>query len=111
MPEAAWLGLTAPRFLLRMPYGKRTDPIESFAFEEFTPRDGLGAMLWGHPAVVAGLLIGQTLAGQGQKMKIGSVMTVGEMPYYVYADTEGEQTALPCTERLLSVREAEQAAA
>src|SRR3546814_5265176 len=68
-------------------------------------------MLWGHPAVVAGLLIGQTWAGQGQKMKLGSVMTVGEMPYYVHADADGDQTALPCTERLLSVREAEQAAA
>src|SRR3546814_15526527 len=103
MPEGAWLGLRAPRFLLRRPYGKRTDPIESFAFEEFTPRDGLGAMLWGHPAVVAGLLIGQTWTGQGQKMKLGSVMTVGELPYYVHADADGDQTALPCADRKSAV--------
>src|SRR5581483_5499965 len=36
MPEAAYLALAVPRFLLRAPYGERTDPIESFDFEEFT---------------------------------------------------------------------------
>src|SRR5688500_6231673 len=32
---APWIGLAAPRVLLRLPYGKDTDPIEVFAFEEF----------------------------------------------------------------------------
>ena len=34
LPEANSLDLIAPRFLLRQPYGKETDPIESFPFEE-----------------------------------------------------------------------------
>src|SRR5262249_2226972 len=32
--RAPWIGLLMPRFLLRLPYGKDTSPIESFPFEE-----------------------------------------------------------------------------
>ena len=48
LPAAAYLGLATPRFLMRMPYGRKTDPIDAFAFEEFTRQGGLGGMLWGH---------------------------------------------------------------
>jgi len=106
LPEAACLGLATPRFLLRMPYGKKTDPIDSFPFEEFTRAGGLSGMLWGNPAVLAGYLLAETYARQGPKMKLGSVMSVGEMPYYVYTDPDGDQVALPCTERLYSERQA-----
>jgi type VI secretion system protein ImpC len=110
LPEAAYLGLAAPRFLLRPPYGRRSDPIDAFAFEEFTPQGGLGAMLWGHPALLSGLLLAETWQQQGNKMRLGSVMGVGDMPYYVYAGPDGEQVALPCTERLYTEREAAQVA-
>lgn len=107
MPEAAYLGLTAPRFMLRMPYGKKTDPIESFDFDEFTAQAGLSGMLWGNAAVIGGLLLGATFSKQGAKMQPGSVLTLGDMPFYYYTDSDGDQTALPCTERLLSSRMAE----
>jgi type VI secretion system protein ImpC len=107
MPESGYTGLVLPRFMLRMPYGERTDPIESFDFEEFTPRAGLNGMLWGNPAVIAGLLLGATFTQQGAKMQPGSVLTLGEMPFYYYTDSDGDQTALPCTERMLSSRMAE----
>ena len=107
MPEAAYVGLVVPRFMLRMPYGEGTDPIESFDFEEFTPQAGLSGMLWGNSAVMAGLLLGATFSQQGAKMKPGSVLTMGEMPFYYYTDADGDQTALPCTERMLSSKMAE----
>jgi type VI secretion system protein ImpC len=110
LPEAAYLGLAAPRFLLRPPYGRRSDPIDAFAFEEFTPQAGLGAMLWGHPALLPGLLLAETWLRQGAKMKPGSVMTLGDMPYFVHTDADGDQVALPCTERLYSERQAVQVA-
>ena len=106
LPAAAYLGLATPRFLLRMPYGRKTDPIDAFAFEEFTRQDGLSGMLWGHPALVPALLLAETFATQGAKMKLGSVMGVGDIPYYVYTDSDGEQIALPCTERLYTERQA-----
>ena len=107
MPEAAYLGLAVPRFMLRLPYGAKTDPIESFDFEEFTPRVGLSGMLWGNAAVIAGLLLGATFSKQGAKMQPGSVLTLGDMPFYYYTDSDGDQTALPCTERMLSSKMAE----
>jgi type VI secretion system protein ImpC len=106
LPAAAYLGLVAPRFLLRLPYGRKSDPIDGFAFEEFTRQSGLGGMLWGHPALLAALLLAQTWTQQGAKMRLGSVLSVGEMPYYVYTDTDGEPIALPCTERLYTERQA-----
>lgn len=107
MPEAGYLGLVVPRFMLRMPYGERTDPIESFDFEEFTPQAGLSGMLWGNSAVIAGLLLGATFSKQGSKMTPGSVLTLGEIPFYYYTDPDGDQIALPCTERMLSSKMAE----
>ena len=32
--DSRYLGLTMPRFLARLPYGAKTDPVEEFAFEE-----------------------------------------------------------------------------
>lgn len=107
MPEAGCVGLVVPRFMLRTPYGKGTDPIESFDFQEFTPQAGLSGMLWGNSAVIAGLLLGATFSQEGAKMKPGSVLSLGEMPFYYYTDADGDQTALPCTERMLSSKMAE----
>jgi predicted component of type VI protein secretion system len=78
-----------------MPYGEGTDPIDSFDFEEFTPQAGLSGMLWGNSAIIAGLLLGATFSQQGEKMKPGSVLSLGDMPFYYYTDADGDQTALP----------------
>ncbi|HWE72380.1 MAG TPA: type VI secretion system contractile sheath large subunit [Stellaceae bacterium] len=103
--EAGHLSLVTPRCLLRQPYGQRTDPITAFDdFEEFTPQTGLKGMLWGNPAFHAGLLLAQTYLKQGAKTNLGSIMTVDDVPYYFYVDNEGDQTALPCTERLINER-------
>ena len=110
LPAAAYLGLASPRFLLRMPYGKRTDPIDAFAFEEFTRQGGLSGMLWGNPALLLGLLAGLAWTKGGATMKLGSVAVVGDLPVYVYHDADGDQVALPCTERLFTERVATQVA-
>jgi type VI secretion system ImpC/EvpB family protein len=104
MPEAAYVGLTVPRFMLRNPYGAKSDPIDRFDFEEFTPQEGLRGMLYASGAILAGLLLGETfLKGSLNKMALGSIMSAGDMPYYFFEDADGDQVALPCTERLLSV--------
>jgi type VI secretion system protein ImpC len=110
LDEACYLALATPRYLLRQPYGQRTDPINAFDdFEEFTPQTGLRGMLWGNPAFIAGLLLGQTFTKQGAKMNLGSVLGAGDMAYYCYVDDDGDETALPCTERLMNERAAARA--
>ena len=61
-------------------------------------------MLWGSGTILAGLFLGQTFLKQGmKKMNLGSILSVNEMPYYYFEDADGDQIALPCTERLVSV--------
>ena len=111
LPASAYLGLVTPRFLLRMPYGRKTDPIDAFAFEEFTRQSGLSGMLWGHPAVLFANLVAETWRRGGPSMPLGSIATVADLPVYTYHDRDGEQIALPCTERLLSESQAARVAA
>ena len=63
-------------------------------------------MLWGNPAVLLALLAGQTWAEAGQAMKLGTRAVVGDLAVYVLLDADGDQVALPCTERLFTEREA-----
>jgi len=108
LPEAKYLALTVPQFLLRHPYGKKSDPVDCFAFEEFTPQAGLSGMLWGNGALLVGLMLGQTFTQQGlKKMQIGSILSFDDIPYHFYTDADGDQIALPCTDRLLSQRAAQ----
>jgi type VI secretion system protein ImpC len=107
LEASAYLGLCAPRFLLRMPYGKKTDPIDAFGFEEFSRQSGLQGMLWGHPALIPALLLAEGFGQQGMKLQLGSILTVRDMVSYVYTDKDGDQIALPCTERLYTERQAQ----
>jgi type VI secretion system protein ImpC len=102
MPHAQYLGLTVPRFLLRWPYGAKTEPIESFRFEEFIPQTGLKGMLWANGSILAGLLLGQTFSMQGLPgMQLGTILSISDVPLYYYTDADGDQIALPSTERLV----------
>jgi type VI secretion system protein ImpC len=98
LPEASHLALLAPRFMLRHPYGKKSDPISAFAFEEFTPEEGLRGMLWGHPALLAATLLASPN---------GSTLSVGDLPFHYVVDGDGDQVALPTTERLINLAAAE----
>ena len=109
LPESVYLGLVTPRFMLRWPYGKKTEPIESFMLEEFTKRSGLSGMLWGNSAFLAGMLLGQNFRENGLSgMQLGAFLSVDEIPFYYFNDEHGDQVALPCTERLVNVRTAQQ---
>ena len=106
LPEAPYVGVVSPRFLLRLPYGKKTEPIYPFEFEEFTLRSGLKGMLWANPVILSAILMAATVTQMGKKMRLGEVMSLGDMPFYYMTDQYGDQVALPCTERLLNTRTA-----
>ena len=109
LPESVYLGLVTPRFMLRWPYGKKTEPIESFKLEEFTNKSGLSGMLWGSSAMLVGMVLGQNFRDNGLTgMKLGAILSVDDIPFYYFNDEHGDQVALPCTERLINVRAAQQ---
>jgi len=100
-PDASFLGLALPRFLLRVPYGADSDECDTFALEEFA--DGTpdhDAYLWGNPALLCALAIGSAVGG-GEGPPTSA--TVERMPLYV-ARIDGEPTAIPCAEALLGQR-------
>nr|WP_241482306.1 type VI secretion system contractile sheath large subunit [Leisingera sp. ANG-Vp] len=99
MAEAGHLGLVSPRFLLRRPYGEKTEPCYEFDFEEFTETEGLRGMLWANPVVLVAILLGRSFSENGPSLQLGKIMSLGEMPYHYVNDKFGDQVALPCTER------------
>ncbi|MEM6488118.1 MAG: type VI secretion system contractile sheath large subunit [Pseudomonadota bacterium] len=106
LPDAAYLGLVAPRWLARLPYGKGSDPIERFAFQELGADQGPEALLWANPAALAAVLFaGCAAAGEGVP-DLTAVLEVGDMPYHTVTDRYGSVAALPCTERPLTHDEA-----
>ncbi|MDK3074810.1 type VI secretion system contractile sheath large subunit [Sedimentitalea sp. JM2-8] len=107
LPEAGYLGLVSPRFLLRRPYGAKSEPIYAFKFEEFTMAEGLGGMLWANPCVLVAILLARSFRKNGASMGLGSVMSLGGMPYHFVTDRHGDQVALPCTERNLTLEKVE----
>ena len=107
MAEAKYLGLATPRFMLRRPYGAKTEPTYEFDFEEFTMQDGLKSLLWANPVVLVAILLAQSFRANGKGMNLGSVMGLGGIPYHFVTDRHGDQVQLPCTERNLTEKTVE----
>jgi type VI secretion system protein ImpC len=99
-PEAAYLGLSLPRFLLRLPYGKDSHAAEQFAFEEMPPGSSHECYLWGNPAVAGALLLGQSFMESGWHMHAGQHLEIDGLPMHIYKE-EGENQQKPCAEMLL----------
>ena len=107
MPEAAYIGLATPRFMLRRPYGAKSEPIYEFDFEEFTMAEGLKGLLWANPVVLVTILMAQSFRRNGPALDLGSVMSLGDVPFHFITDRYGDQVALPCTERNLTLSRVE----
>jgi type VI secretion system protein ImpC len=105
-PIAPWIGLAAPRLLLRLPYGRDSEPVDDLEFEEMSPARRHEDYLWGNPAFGCGLLIGQAYRARGWSMAPGDVLDLGDLPAHVY-EQEGETRLQPCAEALLTERAAE----
>jgi type VI secretion system protein ImpC len=104
LPEACWVGLAMPRFLLRLPYGKKTDPVESFDFEEMPGAPSHQEYLWGNPAFACVQLLAEAFASDGWEMRPGAHTQIDRLPVHIY-EAEGEKHAKPCAEVLLTERD------
>ncbi len=103
---ARWIGLAMPRFLLRLPYGKKTSEIGTFAFEEMPEEPDHESYLWGHPAVACAYLLGETFTRYGWEMRPGAVSEIDGLPAHVFKK-DGESQVKPCAETLLTQEAAE----
>ncbi len=107
LPEAAYVGLALPRFLLRLPYGKDTDPTELFDFEEMSQPPVHEDYLWGNPAFTCTLLLAEAFSRYGWALRPGAYAEIDGLPLHTYKE-DGESRLKPCAEVLLTEDAAEQ---
>ena len=105
-PWARWVGLALPRVLLRLPYGRRTEPVNAFAFEEVADPGDRETFVWGNPAYAAALLLGRAFEASGWGFTPGDVLDLGDLPAYAYG-ADGDTHLLPCAEVYMGERAAD----
>ncbi len=105
-PEVSFIGLAMPRFLLRLPYGEETDPIERFEFEEMDTRPEHDHYLWGNPSFACACLLAQSFSSYGWELTPGIIQDIEDLPLHVYRE-QGESKTKPCAEFLLTEAAAE----
>ena len=104
-PESSYLGLAIPRFLARLPYGKETEPIESFSFEEFSSAPEHNNYLWANPCFACILLISQTFRANGWEMT-RFYQDIEGLPTHIYLK-DGETFTKPCSEISMTMESCE----
>jgi type VI secretion system protein ImpC len=92
IPEASYLGLALPRLLLRLPYGPRTSPIDSFEFEEMPAAPVHQHYLWGNAAVACLAILAR---GEADNLNLDS------LPAHTYKQ-DSEWTMTPCAELFMT---------
>jgi type VI secretion system protein ImpC len=106
IPESRYVGLALPGFLLRLPYGKETSPVDGFAFEEADPELKHGEYLWGNPAFACAFLVAEAFSASGWDMRAGDALDIADLPAFVYKK-DGETVMKPCAEVLMTESQAE----
>ncbi len=103
--DSRYVGLTLPRFALRLPYGNTTIPVKSFNYEE-NVADGHDRYLWGNTAFALASRIHESFANYRWCANIigpqgGGAVT--DLPVHQFEAMGAIQTKIP-TEVLVSER-------
>jgi len=78
--DSRYIGLTMPRFLARLPYGARTDPVDAFAFEEEATGADSSKYTWANSAYAMAVNINRSFKLYGWCSRIRGVESGGEVP-------------------------------
>ena len=113
LPSAAYVGFALPRFLLRLPYGRNTEPTEEFAFEEIgdanakmTAEAQHESYLWANPAFGVAFLLAKGFGESGWAFRPSDSLEIEGLPLHIYKSRDGDTEIKPCAEVLLTVRAA-----
>jgi type VI secretion system protein ImpC len=112
--DSRYVGLAMPRFLGRLPYGAKTNPVEEFAFEEDTEQADHGRYTWSNAAYAMAVNINRSFKLYGWCSRIRGIESGGAvegLPTHTFPTDDGG-VAMKCpTEIAISDRrEAELAA-
>jgi type VI secretion system protein ImpC len=90
--DARYLGLTMPRFLARLPYGAKTDPVEEFDFEEDTAGAQHDKYTWANSAYAMAANINRSFKMYGWCSRIRGVESGGSvegLPTHTFPTDDG----------------------
>ncbi len=104
--EAKYIGLTIPRLMSRLPYGKFSDPIETFSFEELAGESRHEQYCWMNSTFGCGLVLAQSFSLNSWEMGEQMVEEIDRLPMYVYQN-ETETFVKPGAEAVLTLSAAE----
>ncbi|MDQ6628439.1 MAG: type VI secretion system contractile sheath large subunit [Pseudomonadota bacterium] len=105
--DARYMGLAMPRFLARLPYGAKTNPVEEFNFEEETAGGEHGSYAWANAAYAMAVNINRSFKMYGWCTRIRGIESGGAvegLPTHTFPTDEGG-VAMKCpTEIAISDR-------
>jgi type VI secretion system protein ImpC len=108
--SAGYVGLALPRFLVRLPFGKDTEPTEQFDFEEFGTGDDPStrhwSYLWANPGFAIAYLLAAGFSKNNWDLRPSDALEIEGLPLHVY-ENDGDSEIKPCAEVLLTMRAAQ----
>jgi len=90
--DSRYVGLTMPRFLSRLPYGSKTDPVEEFDFEEDTTGSDHEKYVWSNSAYAMAVNINQAFKEWGWCSRIRGIESGGAvegLPTHTFPTDDG----------------------
>jgi type VI secretion system protein ImpC len=109
--DSRYVGLTAPRMLLRLPYGKKTKQIDAFQYEEDVDGTDHNKYLWGNSAYALGTRLTNAFALYGWCAAIrgveGGGLVEGLPVHNFYTDDGDLAMKCPCEVQITDRREKE----
>ncbi len=105
--DARYIGLAMPRFLSRLPYGAKTEPVDEFAFEEDVNGADSSSFTWANSAYAMATNITRAFKLYGWTTRIRGIESGGAvegLPAYTFPTDDGG-VAMKCpTEIAISDR-------
>lgn len=102
--DSRYVGLVLPRFLLRLPYGKDSNPVRTFDYEEVVQAEGHKNYLFGNAVFAFAANIATSFAKHGWAVNIRGPEAGGRvdnLPLHQYDVGKGIQNKIP-TEMIIS---------
>ena len=90
--DARYIGLAMPRFLARMPYGAKTNPVEEFDFEEETAEGDHSRYTWANSAYAMATNITRAFKMYGWCTQIRGIESggaVSNLPVHTFPTDDG----------------------
>jgi len=90
--DSKYIGLAMPRFLARLPYGAKTNPVEEFAFEEQTAAGDHSKYTWANSAYAMATNINRAFKLYGWCSRIRGIESGGSvenLPVHTFPTDDG----------------------